>query len=245
MDCLTCREALSARLDGEAEPVEQARTDDHLAECQSCRGWQARAARSARLLRVRPVPRVPDLTARILDEAPLPARIPGLVPRTLLGLVAVAQLGLALAQIFGTGPSSHGEHGGGPLSLHLFNESTAWNLALGIGFYWAAWRPRGASGLLPVLTGFVVVLLGYSAHDLITGAAPLSRVLGHALVLAGWLLLIILRRALRDPAPGDKAAEDTARRLDLADEPPLADPGAADQPGTGRHLRPAGRHHAA
>ncbi|WP_424188207.1 zf-HC2 domain-containing protein [Actinokineospora sp. G85] len=244
MDCLTCREALSARLDGEQEPVEPSRTDDHLAGCRSCRDWQARAAHSARLLRVRPVTQVPDLTARILDEAPLPARTPGLVPRVLLGLVAVAQLGLALAQIFGTGPSSHGGHGGGPLSLHLFNESTAWNLALGIGFYWAAWRPRGTTGLLPVLTGFVVVLLGYSTHDLITGAAPLSRVLGHGLVLAGWLLLIVIRRAHRDPAPGAKATQDATRHLGLDDEPPVAaEPG--DEPRTGRHLRPAGRHHAA
>ncbi|WP_035288125.1 zf-HC2 domain-containing protein [Actinokineospora spheciospongiae] len=245
MDCVTCREALSARLDGEAEPVAAERTDEHLDGCTACLHWWARAGAGARLLRVRPAARVPDLTDLILENAPTPARTPGLVPRFLLGLVAVAQLGLGLAQIFGTDAAAHGGHPDSSLALHLFNESTAWNLALGIGFYWVAWRPRNAIGMVPVLSGFVLVLLGYSAHDLITGSAPVPRVLGHGLIVAGLILLIAIRRVERDPVPGDLATddrEDTVRLLDDPGEPDRAEPGT---PRTGRHLRPAGKHRAA
>ncbi len=69
----------------------------------------------------------------------------------------------------------HVAHGGGPTAAgHLFNESTAWNLALGVGMLWAAFRPRATAGLVPMLAIFVVVLAAYSTHDLLTGAAPVS-----------------------------------------------------------------------
>ncbi|OLR91983.1 zf-HC2 domain-containing protein [Actinokineospora bangkokensis] len=239
MECLTCREALSARLDGEDEPVPAERTDEHLAGCPACRDWQARAVAGARLLRVRPAARVPDLTDRVLAEAAVPPRTRDLLPRGLLGVVAVAQLGLALSQVFGS--SGHGAH---PEATHLFNESTAWNLALGIGFYWTAWRPRTAGSALPILTGFVLVLLAYSAHDLLTGAAPVGRVLGHGLVVAGLVLMFVLHRSQRGPTPGTTATEDDERPIgaDLTGDPEAA---AGTTARTGRHLRPAGRHRAA
>ena len=69
VDCLTCREALSARMDGEAEPAPAEQTDQHLAACAACRSWQARVARTSRTLRVRQATPVPDLSAAILDMA--------------------------------------------------------------------------------------------------------------------------------------------------------------------------------
>ncbi|MCB0946449.1 MAG: zf-HC2 domain-containing protein, partial [Mycobacterium sp.] len=39
MDCDTAREALSARIDGEREPIPGARVDEHLAGCPACRDW--------------------------------------------------------------------------------------------------------------------------------------------------------------------------------------------------------------
>jgi predicted anti-sigma-YlaC factor YlaD len=51
MDCEVAREALSARLDGEREPVPSARVDEHLGECAACRAWFARVADQARDLR--------------------------------------------------------------------------------------------------------------------------------------------------------------------------------------------------
>jgi predicted anti-sigma-YlaC factor YlaD len=40
VDCDTCREALSARLDGEPEP---ASPDEHLNSCRECQDWEAAA----------------------------------------------------------------------------------------------------------------------------------------------------------------------------------------------------------
>jgi Putative zinc-finger len=42
--CEQCREALSARLDGEDDPDERAEVDTHLAECDECRRWVDEAA---------------------------------------------------------------------------------------------------------------------------------------------------------------------------------------------------------
>lgn len=41
MDCDTCREALSARIDGEAEPTSP---DEHLHSCAVCQEWYAAAS---------------------------------------------------------------------------------------------------------------------------------------------------------------------------------------------------------
>jgi RNA polymerase sigma-70 factor (ECF subfamily) len=39
VDCEVAREALSARIDGEREPVPSARLDEHLDQCADCRSW--------------------------------------------------------------------------------------------------------------------------------------------------------------------------------------------------------------
>ena len=51
VDCAVAREALSARLDGEREPVPVARVDQHLAACRQCRTWYTDAGVWATRLR--------------------------------------------------------------------------------------------------------------------------------------------------------------------------------------------------
>jgi predicted anti-sigma-YlaC factor YlaD len=244
VDCLTCREAISARLDGEDEPVPAAETDEHLVSCAACRSWQVRVTETSRALRVREAIEVPDLSDAILEIAVPPSGTRGWWARIALIAVATAQLSLALAQMLGIG--AHGaEHV--PLAGHLFNESTAWNVALGMGLLWAAFRSRVTSGLIPVLGAFVVFLGVYSAHDLVTGAVPASRVLGHGLLLLGLGLLIVINRWYNDPTPQPDRAFDDARD-DLPAESAAADAPEEKATGSGRrhrHLRPAGRHHAA
>ncbi|MET9224200.1 zf-HC2 domain-containing protein, partial [Lentzea sp. NPDC003310] len=146
VECTSCREALSARLDGEEEGVPADQVDAHLDGCASCREWHDSAAALTRTLRVRPATPVPDLAAAVLDAAPpvVPATPKGWLPRGLLTGVAVAQLTLGLAQVLGVS-SSHSGHTTGVDSSHLFNESTAWNLALGLGLLWTALRPVAAT----------------------------------------------------------------------------------------------------
>ncbi|GAB1515241.1 zf-HC2 domain-containing protein [Actinophytocola sp. KF-1] len=238
MECLTCRESLSARLDGEAEPVPAAQVDAHLAGCGACHAWLRRAEELNRLVRVRPAAPVPDLTHAILADAPVFEPEQGWGVRGALVCVAVAQVALGLSQLVGAG-TAHAHAG------HLLNESTAWNLALGIGMLWAAFRPRATTGLVPMLAGFLVVLFAYSAHDLLTGAAPVTRVLGHGLLLVGLVLMIIVdrRHHPHTPESARAAQPDTAHgRADGTVEPSDLDVATP----TGRpHLRPAGHHRAA
>lgn len=247
VDCMTCREALSARMDGEDEPVPAEQTDQHLTSCVACRSWQVRVEQMSRTLRVREATPVPDLSATILDTAVLPLATRGWWARIALIVVAVAQLGLALSQILGVGaPTNHG-HAGLTGAEHLFNESSAWNLALGIGLLWAAFRSRVTTGLIPVLSGFVVLLGVYSVHDLVTGVAPVSRVVLHGLLLLALGLLIVINRWYNDPAP--RHGEALGDLPDDYTDSEVADPAEPEQaPGSvsrRRPLRPAGRHRAA
>ncbi|MFD4637803.1 zf-HC2 domain-containing protein [Lentzea sp. NPDC058436] len=200
VECRTCREALSARLDGEPEGVPADQVDAHLDGCASCREWHDGAAALNRVLRVRPAARVPDLTAAILDAAPpiTPPTPKGALPRGLLTGVAVAQIALGLAQVLGVS-TAHSGHTTGVDSTHLFNESTAWNLALGLGLLWTALRPSATAGVLPVTAAFVAVLIPYSASDLLSGTATAARVFSHSLLVVGLVLLAFVHFGRRDP----------------------------------------------
>lgn len=195
MKCEDCREALSARLDGETEPAPPEAVDRHVAGCAACRSWFSRAERLHRTILLRPAPPVPDLTAVILERTPAPPR-DGWPARIALALVAIAQLGLAFAQLLGV--EDHGAgHGAESLVGHLSHESSAWNLAVGVGLGWAAVRTKAAAGQLPALTGFVALLLALSAGDLVAGQVTAGRVLTHGLVVLGLVLLFVVNRQHR------------------------------------------------
>lgn len=189
MDCDTAREALSARIDGEREPIPAARVDEHLADCDGCRQWQAEAVEQTQLLRrlagrsqvaaVRPLE--PERPAR---SGPSGQRW----SRWALGAVGVVQLILATAQGLGAHLGvPHAAMGG-----HVLNESTAWSAALGVAMLAAAIRPVFAAGLTAVLVAFVAVLSVYVVGDAITGRVTAARALTHLPVAAaavlGWLV---------------------------------------------------------
>jgi predicted anti-sigma-YlaC factor YlaD len=225
-------------MDGEQEPVPAAETDAHLAGCAECQSWQATAIEVTRLVRVREVTPTPDLAAAILEHAPIPVSTRGWWARLALGVVALAQLTIGLTQVLGVDTTgTHAEHG---VAGHLFNESTAWNLAVGIGLSWVVFRASAAAGLIPVLGGFVLVLLGFSTHDLITGAAPASRIAEHGLLIAGLVLLVIVNRQRRDPAPGigDAVPEPDTEAVAGIDTATRREPGPDQQ---NPPLRPVGR----
>ncbi|WP_231950944.1 hypothetical protein [Allokutzneria albata] len=209
MNCATCREALSARMDGEPEPVDP---DAHLQDCADCQAWQERATALTRTLRVRPAVTPPDLVPAVLAAAPAP-RQPGRWTRAALVAVATTQLALGIAQLIGV-DAAHG----GLMSGHLSNESTAWNIGLAVGMLWAALRTRAVAGLLAVLSGFLVLLIGYSVHDLIVGTVPVARVASHSLLLVGLGLLYALHRQSRLPAPSspDRTSVPALRSTDAA-----------------------------
>ncbi len=291
VDCETCREALSARLDGEPEPAPAADTDAHLDDCAACQAWQEEAAALTRRLRLRPATSTPDLVGAVLDAAALDetetetgprAAQPETVGAGTVGIgsgrdggaedegdesraalelgataaeaggtrgwyarsglagVAVAQITLGLAQVLGSGPvdaetAGHGIHGAS--GSHLFNESTAWNLALGLGLLWTALRPRATTGMVPVVAGFVVVLGVFSVQDLIAGQATVQRVTSHAILVLGLVLLLVVHRGRRDP---DRARAGIDTSLDTGSPPETS---RSEQPAHPRpRLRPVSKH---
>ncbi|MEV4310645.1 zf-HC2 domain-containing protein [Actinocrispum sp. NPDC049592] len=203
MECGTCTEALSARLDGETEPVPAAEVDEHLAICPKCQAWYADATLLTRRVRVRPVTPTPDLVGAVLAEAK-PRRRP--VVRFALAGIGLLQLLLAVAQLFGTDVHNHAI-----LTGHLIDEGVAWNLALGLAMLAAAWQPRRATGLLPAVAVFVAALAVFSIIDAATVGVPGTRVLSHLPLLVGVALLYLVQRRHKrdsDPAPTERQNTD-------------------------------------
>lgn len=202
MECILAREALSARIDGEREPVPPARVDEHLADCASCRDWQVAAIEQTRQLR-RLAGRSQVTAVPAWRSADDRRRLPRVsLRRWALAAVGLVQLALAMAQVSGA-------HLGMPpaaMGGHLLNESTAWSAALGVVMVAAALRPSAAAGLAWVLWAFVVVLTGYVIHDAAMGAVTLDRVLSHLpLVIAAALALLVSRTDRPDDSQPDFA----------------------------------------
>ncbi len=154
--CEQCREALSARLDGEDEPAGRAAVDAHLDRCPDCRRFADDAAMVTRLTRMSVVEpshggdqrRLPcrggDLGARSRSPPPgrwAAARARGAGIRPVRPGHGADQRVFARAAIMSAGdPVS---------SAHLRHESAAWNVALGAGFGWIAVRRSRPAGLVP------------------------------------------------------------------------------------------------
>lgn len=264
--CQECRESLSAGWDGEDGPLDGAAVTAHLSQCADCRDWGQAAGAVNRALRVRAADPVPDLSLTIgrtaaamglaSTRAAHPDRRSG--PRwwwstdgwrVALAVLAIAQLLLGVAQLFGIGVIGHGDHamagvGSGPADDHLFNESSAWNIAIGAGFAAAAMLPRLAAGLLPMLLVFLGVLTVVSVSDLVRGEVTAGRVATHLLVVAGVLVLWRVHRCYRrSPLPGQRQAG-TDAVLYGVEGSMVGDrttDGGEDDGRRGRWLRPAGR----
>ena len=226
VECEVAREALSARIDGEREPVPAARVDEHLAECGDCRAWRdhvtVQADRLRQLVR-RPVLQPPGFDRRVRA---LPGqRVDWL--RWALGGVGVAQILLATSQALGenVGLTHSGMGSGG----HLLNESTAWSIALGVVMVVAALRPAAAAGLAGVLGVFVGVLAVYVVMDALSGAVTATRILTHVPVVLGAILAALVWRRTRGPHPETKTT---------ATEPDIVLPGEASRGRRRGHLWP-------
>jgi predicted anti-sigma-YlaC factor YlaD len=213
MDCGTCIEALSARLDGEPEPVPAAEVDEHMADCAACEAWYADAVVVTRRVRVREFVATPDLVGAVLAEA-YPPRRP--FARMVLAAVGLVQLLLAVAQLFGT--EVHLHNGGESLTGHLINEGAAWNLALGLAMLAAAWQTKRAVGLLPAVAVFVGALVVFSLADMVTVGVPATRLLSHIPLLVGLALLYVVHREHRRDRGPTHAAGDTSDEREYATE---------------------------
>lgn len=190
MECATCREGLSAGLDGEAPPagVTRGQVDAHLAGCADCTGWFGAVSAQHRDLRVRAAEPVPDLTTSILAAVPAAARPQPVREwvRYALFAVATTQLLLALpALVLGEDPGA---------ATHVARELGSFDVALAVGLLWAAWQPRRVSGLLPTVAALAGAMVVTALLDVARGNAPALGEAHHVLDLAGLALLWLLAR---------------------------------------------------
>lgn len=226
---------LSAQLDGEDDPADRPRVEEHLAGCAGCRAWLDRAALVNRLTQMGVAAPVPDLSAEILAALPAGEATAGGARRrawrpdrarvtaglfAALAAVGAVQLILGLAQV---GAGTSGDHlhpGAGPTSGHLWHESTAWNVAVGAAYLVIALRRHRPAGLVPMLTAFVGMLLLLSINDLSGGRVDSARLVSHGFVIVGYLLVVSLSRIPAGTAqpPGARAVGGSGWRVRFDDE---------------------------
>ncbi|AGL13800.1 hypothetical protein L083_0290 [Actinoplanes sp. N902-109] len=198
---------LSAQLDGEDDPADRARVDEHLTGCAGCREWLDRAATVNRLTRTGLVTDVPDLSGAIMAALTGPVEAgtgaqPGVDRRSratailyvALAAVGAVQLILGLTQIGGGASSLHVHTGVDATPGHLWHESAAWNVAVGAGYLFIALRRTRPNGLVPMLTAFVGMLLLLSVNDLSAARVDGERLVSHGFVIMGYLLVVALSR---------------------------------------------------
>jgi predicted anti-sigma-YlaC factor YlaD len=231
--CSECRESLSALLDGEEQRGERERVERHLGGCAGCRGYADAAARITRLARTEPVAAPPNLAPAVdelLAAAGPPAAGPGprrrLALRLMLAALGVGQLWVAARDVLADADDiREGLGAAGATLRHLTHESSAWNLALAVGFLCVAARPNRTRTVLPMVAAFVAGLAALGLPDLLAHRVGPVRLASHTMVVLGLVLMIALE--LTRPggrAPGERAAL-TRPRPELG--PPPESRGAA------------------
>ncbi len=232
VDCVVAREALSARLDGEREPVPSARVDEHLRGCPDCASWYERAEVQALYLRdLANTALIGSVNGRPTRSATALAGLGHWLRRHLLTIAIVAigaaQVGLAVAQAAGINFGMVAAHHGSANGAHLLNESTAWSAALGLATIAMAFRRRIASGLACVLVIYCGFLGYYVVADALAGQVTPVRVLSHVPVVLAAVVSMWASRHKRphDPAPRTRGEDDESgaapgrRHLRAADDP--------------------------
>ena len=194
MNCMQIHQAISARLDGEDPALDESTLYAHLAGCADCRVFAHDTEALHRSVRLAPAPAIPDLTPDILTAIGAESTADGeadthLALRWILVAIAVAQIAVAIpALIFGSDAS---------LPVHTARHIGSFDVALGVGFLYAAWKPSRIPGLLPVVVALVACLVGSSFLDV---AAGNTRALGeaqHVIDFVGLAVVWLLSR----PAP--------------------------------------------
>jgi len=188
MTCDSICEAMSALVDGEPPGLADTVISEHLDACAACRAWATATEDLVHTTRISATQPVPNLTADILMAAAQQGRpaVGGAQRRWrwALAMVAVAQLALTVpALVFGGHPGGH---------VHLAHEVGSWDVALAVGFLVVALRPARAWGMLPLVAAIVACLVFTTVVDVADGNAVHTRVVAHALQVAGLALLWVL-----------------------------------------------------
>lgn len=195
--------ALSARLDGERSDVDDDVVDAHVAGCRECRAFWEKSVALSRRLAVVDSPRhgmsPPENLSEVIIAGVEPEwrrRAAGRRASLALSRLALGVLGLvlvvwAIALVVETGgmaPTSAGgrvlDPAAQPETAALMIESAALRLALGVGLFFAAWRPHLVAGMLPIVATLSTFLTGFAMRDIVLGAASIGQI--------AWLVTLML-----------------------------------------------------
>jgi len=191
MDCDIAQSAISARLDGEDLGVDPVDLAGHLERCTACRAFARDAESMHREVRLARAPSVPDLTAPILASigSDNSSANHERALRVTLAIVAGVMIVAALPALL------FGDDAG--LPVHAARHIGSFDLAVAVGFLFAAWRPSRLPGLLPVVTALVACLVATSVLDVLDGSTAALTEVQHAVEVVGlaaaWLLAHPLR----------------------------------------------------
>lgn len=191
VECADARSALSALVDGEDPGVVPRLVAAHVDGCASCRAFAQDAARLGERLRVHSVEQIPDLRLPILlaigqeaRSAKHDARLRAW--RLVLMIAAAMQVGIALpALVFGADAG---------LPVHVARHLGSFDVAIAVGFMYAAWKPARVGGLLPVLATLAACLVATSAFDVLRGNTAVLSESHHAIDLFGVVAVWMLSR---------------------------------------------------
>jgi predicted anti-sigma-YlaC factor YlaD len=189
------RQAISARLDGEDPGLDEATLYGHLAQCAECRAFSHDVEDLHRAVRLSPAPEIRDLTPAILTAIGNDTRGEEIdtqrVLRWVLFVIAVAQIAIAVpALLFGADAG---------LPVHTARHIGSFDVALGVGFLFAAWRPSRIPGLLPVVAALVVCLVGSSLLDVAAGNTAALGEVQHVTDFVGLAVVWLLSRPVTRP----------------------------------------------
>jgi predicted anti-sigma-YlaC factor YlaD len=189
------RHALSARLDGEDPGLDEATVYGHLATCAGCRAYAHDTEELHRAVRLSPAPEIPDLTPGILAAIGADTRTERWAAedsdtqhalRWILLAIAISQIAIAIpALLFGSDAG---------LPVHTARHIGSFDVALGVGFFYAAWKPSRIPGLLPVVAALVVCLVGSSLLDVAAGNTAALGEAQHVLDFVGLAVVWLLSR---------------------------------------------------
>ena len=197
-----CREAISARIDGEDPGIPKEAIEAHLAGCQACRDWSIAVVRLTRRARLAPADPVPELTDSVLravgpfGHQRRPRR--AVLLRLALALIAAVQIGVGM--LFAL-PGAVADR-----PQHVVYEAGAWNVALGVGLLAVAVHTRRAAGMLPLLGTLVAAVAVVETLGFLHGHLRLVTFLPHLLLVAGFVLVALLAR--EGGLPGGNGSED-------------------------------------
>ena len=191
MNCDAARDVLSAALDNEASQAELRIASLHADACIGCAAWAGDASALHRRVRLAEADDVPDLTVAIArairDESH--GRRPPFTPAACITLGV-----LALAELLGAIP--HLLAPAAALGVHAGREQAAYEIALASGFFYAAVRPRLASGVAILSSVFATLLLVTTGVDVADGQVKLGLETHHLLAILGTLLTWAVARGM-------------------------------------------------